>query len=137
MGIELSRSASSPVRDGHRPANHSYVRRPMSIASEVVASEEREPAELGAVGDEADPATPLEPFVARGILHDAIDRDVVTDDDPSHPGHQLLLTTCTLWYTLFGDGAGVNRRQGTRCPMANGWAADVREREGSDDDRTR
>ena len=47
---------------------------------------ERELAELGAVLDRADPAAALEALVARRVLHDAVERDVVADDDPAHRG---------------------------------------------------
>ena len=45
---------------------------------------EREPGELRAVLDQADPTTAREAFVAGRVLEDSVERDVVTDDDRSH-----------------------------------------------------
>jgi hypothetical protein len=46
----------------------------------------REPAELWAVADQADPAAVLEAFVTGRVLDDSVERDVLAHDDLSHFG---------------------------------------------------
>src|SRR4029450_4661149 len=56
---------------------------------------EGELVELWAILDQADPAAAAEAFITGRVLDDAVERDVVAHDDPSHFGSPLLALSAT------------------------------------------
>src|SRR6476659_9915413 len=81
-----SLSASSPLRDGHRAAGHSSLRRPSRRAPAASASSSASLASCGLfpVGPARPPA--LRPSSPAGVLDDSVERDVLAHDDLSHFG---------------------------------------------------
>ena len=86
LGRPFSLSAHSPLRDSHRAANHSSLRRPISRASAPSASScsTAAHASRSLVPDLAEPAAQPETLLTGRVLDDSVERDVLTDHDLSH-----------------------------------------------------
>src|SRR6185369_2597837 len=86
---DVLRHAVQPVRERsrpRRPATREPFVGPPAHQERIVALRvvERKPEEVRPVLDRSHPAAALEALVARGILEDAVDGEVVADDDPAH-----------------------------------------------------
>ena len=88
LGMLFNLSAHSPLRDSHRVANHSSLRRPSSKASAPSASSV---STLAHASRSFPPNWPNQPpsaeaLLAVGVLDDPVERDVGSDDNLSHFG---------------------------------------------------
>src|SRR5204862_7612897 len=104
-----------------RPATREPLVRPPAEQERIGAHGvlERELEEVRPVLDRPDPPAALEAFVARRILEDPVDRDVVADDDPAHWRRLRFLLLCPLSNTVSGNDEKVNRQHGAGCSKPN------------------